>query len=272
MFSAKHQKTARQGAVIVAAVAQAVLPTVLGPRFEADEQPPNVLQPAPTTFAVWLPIFATSLWHARVQGLPRHAGDLVFRKVSSPAAVAYAATGLWAPLVRGRRYWPAQFALFVVAGAAEVARRRVAAAQSERSISDAAGRVANPADRDAVSVGGRSVGGESRRHGRRRRSGVGGSARKTHRSCVDRRRYRDGAGGGGDVARGFRNAGDPHLPRHGRVGTRWHRRGSATTLARGRCYCGGRSACGGRCTRSPSPIRQLTPTWGQPSRHLALPY
>lgn len=130
--------------MIVAALAQALLPTVLGPRFEADEQPPNVLQPASATFAVWLPIFATSLWHARVQGLPRHVSDPVLGAVSGPAAVAYAATGLWAPLVRSRRYWPAQVALFVVAAAAEVARRRVAAAQSERSISGPAGRVLTP--------------------------------------------------------------------------------------------------------------------------------
>lgn len=94
------------------------------------------MQPTPATFTVWLPIFATSLAHAAFQALPGRADDPVLRAVGPPAAVAYAATAFWAPLVRSRRYWPAQSALFAVAAAAEVARRRVAAAQAGHSAHD----------------------------------------------------------------------------------------------------------------------------------------
>ena len=54
----------RQALTLTAAAAQVLLPTLWGPRFAEDEQPPNVIQPAPYTFAVWMPIFASSLGYA----------------------------------------------------------------------------------------------------------------------------------------------------------------------------------------------------------------
>lgn len=121
---------ARQVLTVAGAVGQVVLPTLLAPRFDEGEQPPNVLSPAPAAFAVWLPIFVSSLAHASFQAMPGRREDPVLRTVGGPAALAYAATAAWAPLVRGRRYWAAQGALFVIGGAAEVARRRLAAAEA----------------------------------------------------------------------------------------------------------------------------------------------
>lgn len=123
----------RQLLTVAAALGQVVLPFALSPRFD-DDGPPNVLQPVPATFAVWLPIFATSLLHSGFQAMPGRADDPVLRTVGGPASVAYAATALWAPLVRTRRYWSAQGALFVIAGAAEVARRRIAVAQESGAL------------------------------------------------------------------------------------------------------------------------------------------
>lgn len=130
--------------MLTAAVAQIVLPAFCGPRFAAHEQPPNVLQPASATFTVWFPIFATALRHAIFQAMPGRSSDAVLRAVGGPASVAYAATGIWAPLVRTRRYWWAQGALFVIAGSAEVARRRVAVARADGSMPADVGRVLTP--------------------------------------------------------------------------------------------------------------------------------
>ena len=57
----------RQVITLTAAAGQVLLPTLWGPRFAEDEQPPNVIQPAPYTFGVWLPIFASSLGYAGLQ-------------------------------------------------------------------------------------------------------------------------------------------------------------------------------------------------------------
>lgn len=112
----------------VAALAQVVLPTVAGPRFGPDEQPPQVIQPAPYTFAVWLPIFVTSAASAGLQARPGVRENEVVRRTGWPLAAAFAATGVWAPLVRTGRYWSAQTALAAIAGFAEIARRRLAVA------------------------------------------------------------------------------------------------------------------------------------------------
>ncbi len=118
----------RQVVTLAAAVGQSVIPSLLPPRFAPGQEPPNVMQPTPATFAIWLPIFATSLAHGIVQALPSRRGDPTFRAIGWPAAAAYGATAVWAPLVAGRRYWAAQGALVAIAGCAEVARRRLAAA------------------------------------------------------------------------------------------------------------------------------------------------
>lgn len=118
----------RQVATCVAAAAQVLLPTLVGPRFDAYEQPPQVIQPAPYTFAVWLPIFATSAACAGLQARSGARENDVMRRVGWPLAGAFAATGVWAPLVRTGRYWSAQTALAAIAGFTEVARQRLAAA------------------------------------------------------------------------------------------------------------------------------------------------
>jgi hypothetical protein len=125
---------------VAAAVGQVVLPTLLPPRFAPGQEPPEVMQPAPATFAVWLPIFATSLAHAAVQARPSSAADPTLRRIGWPAAAAYGATAAWAPLVASRRYRSAQAALFAIAGFAEVARRRLAAAEAQGVLSVRAGR------------------------------------------------------------------------------------------------------------------------------------
>jgi len=115
----------RQVLTLTAATAQVLLPTLWGPRFAEDEQPPNVIQPAPYTFAVWLPIFASSMGYAGLQARGAGRDSELMRAVGWPLAGAFASTGVWAPLVRTGRYWSAQAALGAIAVFAETARRRV---------------------------------------------------------------------------------------------------------------------------------------------------
>ncbi len=116
----------RQVAGVAAAAAQILLPTLLGPRFDEDEQPPDVVQPAQYTFGVWLPIFAASAGYAGLQARPGTRESDLARTIGWPLAAAFASTGVWAPLVRTGRYWSAQTALLAIAAFAELARRRLA--------------------------------------------------------------------------------------------------------------------------------------------------
>lgn len=120
---------ARQLATVAAAAAQVILPVVLSPRFDGADQPPNVIQPADYTFAIWFPIFAGSLGYAGYQARPVARDRPVLRRVGWPLAAAFACTGAWAPLLRRRRYWSAQAALIGIATGAEVARRRLVEAE-----------------------------------------------------------------------------------------------------------------------------------------------
>lgn len=117
---------ARQVITVAAAAAQVLLPSLYGPRFDSDERPPDVITPAPYTFAVWFPIFAASAGYAGLQARAGSADSELNRRVGWPLAAAFASTGIWAPLVRTGRYWPAQAALAGIAAFAEVARRRLA--------------------------------------------------------------------------------------------------------------------------------------------------
>ncbi len=121
----------RQVVGCAAAAAQILLPTLLGPRFTEDEQPPNVIQPAPYTFGVWLPIFAASAGYAGRQASPAAGQSDVARRIGWPLAAAFASTGVWAPLVRTGKYWSAQTALAAIAAFAELARRRLAESAPE---------------------------------------------------------------------------------------------------------------------------------------------
>lgn len=125
---------ARQGLTLVGAVAQVALPTLLLPRVRRTIEPPDVVQPAPWTFAVWLPIYATSLAYAAHQARPAQRTDPVLREIGWPLGAAFAMNGIWAPLVATRRYWAAQAALVGIGAAAGVARRRLTAAEREGRI------------------------------------------------------------------------------------------------------------------------------------------
>jgi hypothetical protein len=130
----------RQVLTLTAATAQVLLPTLWGPRFAQDEHPPDVIQPAPYTFAVWLPIFASSLGYAGLQARGTGRDSELARAVGWPLAGAFASTAVWAPLVRTGKYWSAQAALASIAAFAETARRRVARAQpipAERAVTAA---------------------------------------------------------------------------------------------------------------------------------------
>lgn len=131
-MSWRSNDTARVAAAVLGALGQAVLPTVLSPRFRSVE-PPNVMQPAPNTFAIWAPIFATSLVGAVVQTRPSYRSDPTLRQVGWPFALSTLCTATWAPLVATRRYWLAQVALVGTAAFGEQARRRVAHAESDRT-------------------------------------------------------------------------------------------------------------------------------------------
>lgn len=95
----------RRAVTVVAAFAQAASPILLSPQMARTVRPPEVLQPAPATFAVWFPIFAVSLRHASRQAFGRDRDDPVVRSMGWPAAGAYTATAAWAPLVSSGRYW-----------------------------------------------------------------------------------------------------------------------------------------------------------------------
>ena len=105
----------RQVITLTAAAGQVLLPTLWGPRFAEDEQPPNVIQPAPYTFGVWLPIFASSLGYAGLQTRSPGRDSELMRAIGWPLAGAFASTGVWAPLVRTGKYWSAQAALAAIA-------------------------------------------------------------------------------------------------------------------------------------------------------------
>lgn len=76
----------RQVLNLTAATAQVPLPTSWGPRFAEDEQPPNVLQPAPYTFAVWLPIFASSMGYRGFQAQDAGHDSELMRAIGWPLA------------------------------------------------------------------------------------------------------------------------------------------------------------------------------------------
>lgn len=118
----------RQAVTLTAAIAQTALPVLLMPSFDRDKQPPDVMQPADWTFAVWGPIFATSIVHGLDQARPSRSDDAALRATGWSLAAGYACTAVWAPLVATRRYWAAQSALIGLAILSEVSRRRVAAA------------------------------------------------------------------------------------------------------------------------------------------------
>ena len=122
----------RQGLTVAAAVAQVVLPATLARSFRRDQEPPNVVQPADATFAVWLPIFTGGIGYAAYQGRPGADRDPVLRTVGWLLAAAFGSTGLWAPLVRTRRYWAAQAALAGVGGFSEAALLRLADLERRR--------------------------------------------------------------------------------------------------------------------------------------------
>lgn len=121
----------RQGLTVVGAVAQVAMPTLLLPRVRRTIEPPDVVQPAPWTCPVWLPIYATSLAYAAHQARPAQRTDPVLREIGWPLGVAFAINGIWAPLVATRRYWAAQSALVEIGAAAGIARRRLTAAERE---------------------------------------------------------------------------------------------------------------------------------------------
>ncbi|MGY1694726.1 hypothetical protein ACI780_07395 [Geodermatophilus sp. SYSU D00814] len=115
---------ARQVATVTGAVAQAVLPAVLLPRVRRDLRPPEVAQPAPWAFAVWLPVYAASAAHAARQARPALRADPLLRRTGWPLAAAFLCLGAWAPLLSRQRYWAAQAALAGTALLAGTARAR----------------------------------------------------------------------------------------------------------------------------------------------------
>ena len=124
----------RQVVTAAGGIAQVVLPALLLPRFRRSAAPPDVVQPAPWTFAVWLPLYAASLVHVVDQARPSRRSDPVLRSAGWPLAAAYSALGVWAPLLVRGRFWTAQEALVVASVAAGTARRRVARAEQDGGV------------------------------------------------------------------------------------------------------------------------------------------
>lgn len=144
VWAAAAGDRSRQAFTCVAAAGQVLLPTVYGPRFRGEDTPPNVIQPAPYAFAVWFPIFASSIAYAVQQARgPARTRD-VWRAAGWPLAGAFAAAGLWAPLARSGRVWGAQAALTALAVLAGRGRRRIAQAEAAGGLSGAEVAVAAP--------------------------------------------------------------------------------------------------------------------------------
>ncbi|MBG6223618.1 hypothetical protein IWX63_000166 [Arthrobacter sp. CAN_A2] len=129
VWAAASGDHSRQALTCVAAAAQVLLPTFYGPRFRREDAPPNVIQPAPYAFTVWFPIFASSIVYAIHQARGPARTRETWRGAGWPLAGAFAATGIWAPLVRSGRFWEAQAALAAIAVLAETGRRRIARAE-----------------------------------------------------------------------------------------------------------------------------------------------
>lgn len=123
-----RMQTARTVTTLAAAVGQIVLPSLILPRLRRDLEPPDVVQPAAYTFAVWLPVYAVSLGTAVQQA--RRPGA-VPPEVGWPLLTGFASTSVWAPLLRGGHYWGAQAALAGIGGFSELARTRVAAGHDQ---------------------------------------------------------------------------------------------------------------------------------------------
>lgn len=115
----------RQWVTVMGAVSQAVLPAMILPRLRRDLQPPNVAQPAPWAFVIWLPVYAAAAAHAARQARPALRTDPVLRDTGWPLAAAYLCIGGWAPLLQRQRYWAAQGALTGAALFAGTARMRL---------------------------------------------------------------------------------------------------------------------------------------------------
>lgn len=129
--------SSRQVLTCAAAAAQVLLPTLYGPRFRGEDAPPDVIQPAGYAFTIWFPIFASSVAYAIQQARPTARTRPVWRAAGWPLAGAFAATGIWAPLVRSGRFWSAQAALAAIAALAETGRRRVALAERRNELTAA---------------------------------------------------------------------------------------------------------------------------------------
>ena len=102
-----------------------MLPAPILPRVRRDLQPPNVAQPAPWAFVIWLPVYAAAAAHAARQARPALRADPVLRDAGWPLAAAYLCIGGWAPLLQRQQYWAAQGALTGAAVFAGTARRRL---------------------------------------------------------------------------------------------------------------------------------------------------
>ncbi|MHA7238326.1 hypothetical protein [Arthrobacter sp. TMS1-12-1] len=145
MWAAASGDHSRQALTCAAAAAQVLLPTFYGPRFRGEDAPPDVIQPAPYAFTVWFPIFASSIAYAVHQGRGPARTREVWRAAGWPLAGAFAATGIWAPLVRSGRFSSAQAALAAIAVLAETGRRRIARAETKGGLSAAEVAAAAPA-------------------------------------------------------------------------------------------------------------------------------
>ncbi len=137
----------RDVVMLAAAAAQVALPATLPPRVRArlDTIVPDVVQPAGATFAVWLPIFASSLAVPARQLLPPGWRSTAVDDLGWAPAAPFASTALWALCIRTERYRAAQLALFGIAATAEVTRRHVAALELDGRLDTADRFIAVPA-------------------------------------------------------------------------------------------------------------------------------
>lgn len=125
---------ARQAAVLIAAVAQATLPSLpalagwgvqIGQRANAEG--PLPVTPAGYAFAIWGPIFAWCLAHAVWQALPDNGRDTLLRRAGWAFAAAMAGNALWALVFQsGGPAWATALILAGIAAAAVLSLARLA--------------------------------------------------------------------------------------------------------------------------------------------------
>lgn len=117
----------RAGAVVAAAAAQALVPSLVplaGIDREEERRDGTAITPPPYAFAIWGPIFAASIANAVQQALPAHRHDRVNEVGGWPLVGAHTLNAAWALAAQPGRFATSPFVLAGAVACAATAYRR----------------------------------------------------------------------------------------------------------------------------------------------------